>query len=303
MRNLSRTFGVGLIAIGFGVFAMAQATNTFPTTGNVGIGTTSPATTLDVRGFISTGATGMAGAISFARPADGAYQAYLGWRTNGIFRQYFGGGGSSYRISSWSGSAEYDILTATIAGNVGILTTSPAKPLDVLGTIRTSANSSTGDAGGVVFPDGSAQSTAWTGVLCGGDYAEAMNPVGGKAKYEPGDVLVLAPDGKGSIAKSQEAYSTLVAGIFATKPGVIGRRGSLVKDADEVPMAMIGVVPTKVTAENGPIKLGDLLVTSSRPGFAMRGTDRTRMLGAVIGKAMSALDSGMGVIEVLVTLQ
>lgn len=95
----------------------------------------------------------------------------------------------------------------------------------------------------------------------------------------------------------------MVAGIFATKPGVIGRRQNQVCDSDEVPMAMIGVVPTKVTAENGPIRKGDLLVTSAQPGYAMKGTDRGRMLGAVIGKAMGSLDSGNGVIEVLVTLQ
>jgi hypothetical protein len=68
-------------------------------------------------------------------------------------------------------------------------------------------------------------------------------------------------------------------------------------------MAMVGIVPTKVSAENGPIKQGDLLVTSSNEGFAMKGTDRGRMLGAVIGKAMGSLDSGTGVIEVLVTLE
>ncbi len=72
---------------------------------------------------------------------------------------------------------------------------------------------------------------------------------------------------------------------------------------EEVPMAMTGIVPTKVSAENGPIKPGDLLVTSSRPGYAMKGTDRTRMIGAVLGKAMGHLDSGVGVIEAAVTLQ
>jgi hypothetical protein len=35
----------------------------------------------------------------------------------------------------------------------------------------------------------------------------------------------------------------------------------------------------------------------------MKGTDRSKMLGAVVGKALGSLDSGMGVIEVLVTLQ
>jgi hypothetical protein len=35
----------------------------------------------------------------------------------------------------------------------------------------------------------------------------------------------------------------------------------------------------------------------------MKGTDRSRMLGAVIGKALGHMDSGTGVIEVVVTLQ
>jgi hypothetical protein len=48
---------------------------------------------------------------------------------------------------------------------------------------------------------------------------------------------------------------------------------------------------------------GDLLVSSSTPGYAMRGTDRSRMLGAVVGKALGSLDHGTGVIDVLVTLQ
>jgi hypothetical protein len=63
------------------------------------------------------------------------------------------------------------------------------------------------------------------------------------------------------------------------------------------------VVPCKVTAENGAITAGDLLVTSGREGYAMKGTDRKRMVGAVVGKALEPLSRGSGVIEVLVTLQ
>lgn len=46
-----------------------------------------------------------------------------------------------------------------------------------------------------------------------------------------------------------------------------------------------------------------ILSESSRVGYAMKGTDRNRMMGAVIGKALGSLDSGVGVIEVVVTLQ
>ena len=72
---------------------------------------------------------------------------------------------------------------------------------------------------------------------------------------------------------------------------------------NEVPLAVVGIVPCRVTTENGPIIAGDLLVTSSTPGHAMKGTDRARMLGAVVGKALEPLREGTGEIQVLVTLQ
>jgi hypothetical protein len=102
-----------------------------------------------------------------------------------------------------------------------------------------------------------------------------------------------------------EPYSTLVAGIYSTKPGVLATTHKLDTAATvgEVPLAIVGIVPCKVSAENGPIHRGDLLVTSSTPGYAMKGTDRGRMLGAVVGKAMEPLEKGTGLIQVLVTLQ
>lgn len=68
-------------------------------------------------------------------------------------------------------------------------------------------------------------------------------------------------------------------------------------------MAVVGIVPCNVSAENGAIARGDLLVTSSTRGYAMRGSDAARLTGAVIGKALQPLASGKGKIEVLVTLR
>lgn len=178
------------------------------------------------------------------------------------------------------------------SGNVGIGTTSPGAKLEINGNLRFS-----GDASGVY------QTTAWTGVLCGGDYSEAVETTEIKERYEPGDVLVISAEAEGKVKRSSEPYATNVSGIYATKPGVVGKRESLAKVTDDIPMAMVGIVPTKVSAENGAIHPGDLLVTSSREGYAMKGTDRGKMLGAVIGKAMASLGAGTGTIEVLVTLQ
>jgi len=191
------------------------------------------------------------------------------------------------------------VMALSSSGNVGIGTTIPQARLDVNGNINISASGA-----GITFPNGGGtQTVAWTGTVCGGDYAESVDAKGKREEYEPGDVLVISTDNDSDVVKSSEAYSTLVSGIYSTKPGTVGRRQLTPKSAHEVPMAMIGIVPTKVSAENGPIHKGDLLVTASLRGYAMKGTDRSRMLGAIIGKAMGNLNSSTGVIEVLVTLQ
>jgi len=135
------------------------------------------------------------------------------------------------------------------------------------------------------------------------DFAEAIESVGEKDAYQPGDVLVIDSTGRRRVALASELYSTRVAGIYSTRPAVLGGAADEEMLKSRIPLAMVGIVPCKVTAENGPIAAGDLLVTSSMPGYAMKGTDRIRMLGAIVGKALEPLRVGNGVIQVLVTLQ
>jgi hypothetical protein len=139
----------------------------------------------------------------------------------------------------------------------------------------------------------------------GADFAESVAVKGGSDQYFPGDLLVIDPSGERRLSLSRTPYSTLVAGIYSTQPGVVAstHRVDEALPNNEVPLAVVGIVPCKVTAENGPIVAGDLLVTSSTRAHAMKGTDRSRMLGAVVGKALEPLQKGSGVIQVLVTLQ
>ena len=276
-RNPGNTYSGG-----FAFFNMASSTAIATTplmfitaSGSVGIGTTTPAASLD----IAPGILHVGGAVN---PTTASQGAYVGWNA------MTGGTGETDLINNpGGGSGGFAFMTVPASGS----------PRNTVMKISSS--------GAVTFADGTSQTTAWTGVLCGGDYAEAVNVGGDRKHYEPGDVLVIDPDAPGKFLKSAEPYSTAVTGIYATKPGVIGRRQTMdtATASSEVPMAMVGIVPTKVSAENGPIKPGDLLVTASTIGYAMRGTDRSRLTGAVIAKALGTLNSGTGVIEAVVTLQ
>lgn len=127
------------------------------------------------------------------------------------------------------------------------------------------------------------------------DVAEFM-PVTGDST--PGTVLVI---GKGGVLiPSSKAYDPHVAGIVSTAPAVsLGTKEE--GNPGEALIAVAGRVPCKVDAANGPVEEGDILTTSSRPGYAMKATNP--QVGTVLGKAMGTLESGTGTIEILVTLQ
>jgi hypothetical protein len=155
------------------------------------------------------------------------------------------------------------------------------------------------DTNGVAYADGGFYSS-------GADFAESVAVKGKRSQYEPGDVLEIDQNAKRHLTLANHPYATLVAGIYSTKPGLLASPHHIDDESfesGEVPLAIVGIVPCKVTAENGPIAAGDLLVTSSRAGYAMKGTDRRRLVGAVVGKALEPLPVGKGAIEVLVTLQ
>lgn len=147
-----------------------------------------------------------------------------------------------------------------------------------------------------VASDGTAYSdTSFSGG--GADFAEMLPAVD---DLEPGDVLVIGGDGK--LTRSTNANQLSVVGVYSSKPGFIGGAGPESDLRGKIPLAVLGVVPAKVSTENGPILPGDLLVTSTTPGHAMK-SDPNPSVGSVIGKALENLESGLGVINILVILQ
>jgi hypothetical protein len=145
----------------------------------------------------------------------------------------------------------------------------------------------------------------------GADYAESLPAAGGTKGLAPGDVLSIAPGHGRAVRESRGAQSHLVAGVYSTKPSVLAVGDHHISDPlkGEVPVAMLGIVPTKVTAENGPIRPGDLLTTARTPGRAMRAKPvmvrgaAIYPTGAILGKALTGLRHGEGRIKVLVNLK
>jgi hypothetical protein len=136
----------------------------------------------------------------------------------------------------------------------------------------------------------------------GADFAEQMTVTGDEADYEPGDVLVISASADRVVERSTEAYASAVIGVYSTQPAVLANAPDTDDPLSGIPVAMVGVVPCKVSTENGPIQRGDLLVTSATPGHAMR-ADPDAPQGTVLGKALQPLESGTDVISILVTLQ
>lgn len=139
----------------------------------------------------------------------------------------------------------------------------------------------------------------------GADVAEAFDVNGSISQYEPGDILVISTSADRTVEKSSTPYSSLVAGVYATKPGVLLTEEHIDTDiSNKAPMGVIGVIPTKVCLENGKIKRGDLLVTSSKPGVAMKANIKKVKIGQVIGKALQDYDQKeTGKIQVLVNIK
>ena len=139
----------------------------------------------------------------------------------------------------------------------------------------------------------------------GADIAEAFDVTGDLKEYEAGDVLVISTDKDRAVEKSSQPYSTLVAGVYATKPGVLLTEENIDVDLkNKIPMGVIGVIPTKVCLQGGAIKRGDLIVTSSIPGVAMKADPDKVKIGQVIGKALQDYnETGVGKINILVSIK
>lgn len=242
-----------------------------------------------VEGFSSSGDGVRGGSATNGRGVYGSSDsgdAVYGQSTSGIAVDGFSGSSTGVVGRSFSGTHLFEGIDAQ-ANNV-----------------RFAVERATGN----VLADGSYSGPA--------DFAEMMPITGVKNDYGVGDVLVIGPDGK--LTRSGKPNATNLAGVYSAKPGFLGdteiaAHGIEYYDAqpthERLAVGLIGIMPVKVTDENGRIQPGDLLTVSSTPGHAMKAKSvmingvEIYPTGTIVGKALESWEQGAGMIQVLVTLR
>lgn len=205
----------------------------------------------------------------------------------------YGGGGGSVYVRTDSGNASASMAATSSGGQIycrnsagDITVTIDGQYSDGYGRVKTQVLEITGGA------DLSEQFTV--------SAAEQIK------RLEPGLVVSIDPENPGELQVSRTAYDRKVAGVISGAGGVrtgmlMGQDGS-VADGQH-PVALTGRVYVQADASGGAIEPGDLLTSSAIPGHAMKVTDHDLANGAILGKAMTGLADGQGLVLVLVSLQ
>lgn len=267
-------FATAIIVLTISSYCVAQNTFPFPAIGNVGIGTTNPQHLLDLG------------------TQNGKKLAVF---QNSAGDDFYGFGIETALLEFYAGAATGDLpgmVLRKISGNVGIGRSDPQTRLHVRGTTTTSVLAITGGS------DLSEQFAV--NISQDSDLQTSRQPI------KPGMVVCIDKENPGELIVNSTAYDRTVAGIISGAGGVesgilIGQDGSIANG--DTPVALTGRVYCWADASNGSIEPGDLLTTSNTYGHAMKVSDYTMAQGAILGKAMASLETGRGLVLVLVTLQ
>ncbi|MFN0279081.1 MAG: hypothetical protein ACKVRN_10825 [Pyrinomonadaceae bacterium] len=236
------------------------------------------ATTVSLPAFVNLAATASGNNIAFGSPNSGTGMTISGPSARADLRLDT----TTLRLANGLGGVgpPGNGIAILTNGNVGIGTTNPTTTLQVSGTLKTSILQ----------------------ITAGSDLAENFE-VSGTVK--PGMIVAINPNNPEKLVLARGAYNRRVAGIVSGANNLSAGMvlPNLDQNAASLPVALSGRVWVYADATTNPIIAGDLLTSSATAGYAMKVTNFKRANGAVIGKALTGLKGGKGLVLVLVNLQ
>lgn len=270
---------------------------TIDSSGNVGIGTTGPQSKLDT--FESTGAGGTSYVRFHNQPTDNQGAVRLYFQIAGNVGTVLGGGSSAYieanRASAGTeiahlafatddGASTGERVRITGTGNVGINQTNP--------TAMTTTGATLEVVGGICVKNATA---CPTGLTAGAirfdtdsvvfDIAETYSSL---EPLSPGDLVMVDKENPLHVKKAVSNSDALI-GVVSTHPAIAIKDSEVIlgpnpseENSLQPLITLAGRVPVKVSLENGEIKIGDRLTSSSQPGVAMRATQSGQTIGIAL---------------------
>ena len=203
--------------------------------------------------------------------------------TSGSFSTTLGVTGAA-TLSSTLAVTSTSTFTGATTHNGGLTTPSITK----------NSTNGVGDIGQSANAFATVYAATFSGISTQAKYADVAENYQADAAYEPGTVLVFGGDNE--VTTTTESYSTAVAGVVSTNPAHLMNTG--LQGSNVVALGLTGRLPCRV---HGPVRKGQVLVTSTTPGVA-EAIDNSKFIpGCVIGKALEAINTNtIATIEVVV---
>lgn len=312
-------------ATGRGVYASATGANGYGiyarSTNGDGIWGTTSASDAHAGHFYSSASVGLPGAVLYARNNNSSGQGIALWAHNNHDEStdavaVLSNAGNGPLLKGFGGNGGEDEVRIDNDGTMRFYNSDHAQTVVIdpqeggggVGgqiTLYDGVGNATIELDGDFYGDGRVitQELQITG---GSDLSEQFDIRDGEVEIFPGMVVSIDPDQPGNLAVSRAAYDNKVAGIISGAGGIksgmmMGQKGSVADG--QYPVALTGRVYCQADASTGAIQPGDLLTTSDLAGHAMKVSDHSRANGAILGKAMTSLEAGTGLVLVLVSLQ
>lgn len=270
------TFASAILATGAGSQAIGSATNRFGSLYSSTINNSGVTTSGSFSGPLN-------GSVGGTTPSTGAFTTVS---TTGNVTI---GTGFGLRFADGTYQSTASFLTSIATSGVGITVNAAT------GNVTITSNATALNTANTIVArdaDGSFAANVVVAVSTAAQYADLAEMYRSDGQYDPATVVIFG--GAYEVTTTGHFADTAVAGVVSTAPGYLMNS----EETHGIPIALRGKVPTKVM---GPVRKGDLLVTSATPGYAESVGKDVKYGAAVFAKSLDEnLTAGPKIINAVI---